>query len=154
MTLSAWRIVKAAHAELAFTGEGARRTGGRWNSPGVSMVYTSEHKSLAVLEMLAHLYPGDMPRYLTFRVELDSVLVERWALEKLPPRWREEMPASATRLLGDAWARESRSAALAVPSAIIPEELNLLLNPNHPDSAKIKTAKPTPFAFDPRLLKE
>ena len=64
------------------------------------------------------------------------------------------MPASATRLLGDAWARESRSAALAVPSAIIPEELNLLLNPNHPDFAKIKIAKPTPFAFDPRLLKE
>jgi len=153
VTLSAWRIVKAAHVDIAFTGEGARRTGGRWNSPGVPMVYTSEHKSLAVLEMLAHLSPGDMPRYLTFRVELDVVLVERWPLEKLPPRWREEMPASATRLLGDAWARESRSAAVAVPSAIIPEELNLLLNPNHPDFAKIKIAKPTLFAFDPRLIK-
>ena len=154
MTLSAWRIVKAAHADHAFTGEGARRTGGRWNSPGVPMVYASEHKSLAVLEMLAHLYPGEMPRYLTFRIELDAGLVERWPLERLPPRWREEMPASATRLLGDAWAKESRSAALAVPSAIIPEELNLLLNPSHPDFAKIKIAKPTPFAFDPRLLKE
>jgi RES domain-containing protein len=150
--LSAWRIVKAAHADLAFSGEGARRVGGRWNSPGVPMVYTSEHKSLAVLEMLAHLYPGDMPRYLTFRIEFEASLVERWPIAKLPPRWREEMPAIATRLLGDAWARENRSAALAVPSAIIPEEFNFLLNPNHPDFAKVKIAKPTGFAFDSRLL--
>ena len=151
--LSAWRIVKAAHADLAFTGEGARRTGGRleltWGAHGL---YERAQVSLAVLEMLAHLYPGDVPRYLTFRIEFDAELVERWPWKNLPPRWREEMPAIATRLLGDAWARESRSAALAVPSAIVPEESNFLLNPNHPDFAKIKIAEPTGFASDPRLL--
>ena len=148
----AWRIVKAAHADRAFSGEGAWRTGGRWNSPGVPVVYASEHKSLAVLEMLLHLDPADVPHYLTFRIEFGDALVERWPLDRLPPRWREEMPARATRLLGDAWLRENRSAVLAVPSVIIPEELNYLLNPGHPDFKRIAIGKPTLFTFDPRLL--
>ncbi len=148
----AWRIVKASHADRAFSGEGAQRTGGRWNSPGVPVVYASEHKSLAVLEMLVHLDPHDAVRYLTFRVEFDEALVERWPADQLPSGWREEMPARAGRRLGDTWAHSARSAILAVPSVIIPEELNYLLNPAHPDFKKITISKPTPFTFDPRLL--
>jgi RES domain-containing protein len=150
---SAWRIVKAPHADRAFTGEGAWRTGGRWNSPGVPMVYASEHKSLAVLEILVHLDPQDASHYRTFRIAFDEALVERLPIERLPPGWREEMPARAARQMGDAWARENRSAVLAVPSVLIPEELNFLLNPRHPDFTKIKIEKPTDYTFDPRLLK-
>lgn len=149
---SAWRIVKATHAARAFSGEGAQRTGGRWNSPGVPVVYASEHKSLAVLEMLVHLDPWDPVRYLTFQLEFAETLVERWPADRLPSGWREEMPARATRLLGDAWARSSRTAILAVPSVIIPEETNYVLNPAHPDFKKITIGKPAPFTFDPRLL--
>jgi RES domain-containing protein len=150
--LAAWRIVKAAHADRAFTGEGAQRVGGRWNSPGVPVVYASEHKSLAVLEMLVHLDPRDAPRYVTFRLEFDEALVERRPADRLPSGWREEMPARAARLVGDAWVRAGRSAVLAVPSALIPEELNYLLNPAHPDFKRIALGKPTPLVLDPRLL--
>jgi RES domain-containing protein len=149
---SAWRIVKASHADRAFTGEGAQRTGGRWNSAGVALVYASEHKSLAVLEMLVHLDLQDAAHYLTFPLEFDEALIERWPPGRLTPGWREEMPARASRPLGDAWVREGRSAVLAVPSAIIPEELNYLLNPAHADFRKIAIGKPVPFTFDPRLL--
>jgi RES domain-containing protein len=149
---SAWRIVKASHADRAFSGEGAQRAGGRWNSPGVPVVYASEHKSLAVLEMLVHLDPQDATRYLTFRIEFDEALVERWPADRLPSGWREEMPARASRGVGDTWVRENRSALFAVPSAIIPEELNCLLNPAHPDFKEIAIGKPVPFTFDPRLL--
>ena len=149
---SAWRIVKASHADRAFSGEGAQRTGGRWNSPGVPLVYASEHRSLAVLEMLVHLDPQDGVRYLTFRLEFDEALVERRPPDRLPSGWREEMPARASRAVGDAWVREGRSAMLAVPSAIVPEELNYLLNPAHPGFRTIAIGKPVLFAFDPRLL--
>jgi RES domain-containing protein len=149
---SAWRIVKTSHADRAFTGEGAQRTGGRWNSAGVAVVYASEHKSLAVLEMLVHLDLQDAAHYLTFRLDFDEALTERCPPGRLPSGWREEMPARATRRLGDAWVREGRSAVLAVPSAIIPEELNYLLNPAHADFRKIAIGKPVPFTFDPRLV--
>ena len=149
---SAWRIVKASHADRAFTGEGAWHTGGRWNSPGVSMVYASEHKSLAVLEILVHLDPQDALHQLTYRIEFDEALVEHLSRDRLPAGWREEMPARAARELGNAWVRENRSAVLAVPSVIIPEELNYLLNPAHPGFKKISIGKPTPFTFDSRLL--
>lgn len=149
---TAWRIVKASHADRAFSGEGAQRTGGRWNSPGVAVLYASGHQSLAVLEMLVHLDPQDAARYLTFRLDFGEALVERWPVENLPAGWREEMPAHAARELGDAWARSSRSALLAVPSVIIPDETNYVLNPVHPDFKKITISKPTPFTFDPRLL--
>lgn len=148
---SAWRMVKTSRSDRAFTGEGALHTGGRWNSPGVALVYTSEHKSLAVLEILVHLDPQDPSHHVTFRIEFDEGLVEHFPAERLPPGWREEMPACAARELGDAWARERRSAVLAVPSVIIPEELNYLLNPAHPDFRRIQVGPPTPFAFDPRL---
>ena len=149
---SAWRIVKASHAARAFTGDGAWHTGGRWNSPGVSLVYTSEHKSLAVLEILVHLDPQDALHHVTFQIEFDEALVERLPREHLPAGWREEMPARAARDLGNTWVREKRSAVLAVPSVIIPEELNFLLNPAHPDFKKIRVGKPQPFTFDPRLV--
>ncbi len=147
----AWRIVKARHADRAFTGEGAQQTGGRWNSPGVPMIYVSEHKSLAVLEILVHLDPRDASRHLTFRIAFDESLVERLPPDQLPAGWREEMPARVARQVGDLWVRENRSAVLAVPSAIIPEELNFLLNPRHPGFERITLGQPTLFTLDPRL---
>jgi RES domain-containing protein len=149
---TAWRIVRASHAEGAFTGEGARRTGGRWNSPGVPMVYASEHKSLAVLEMLVHLDPLYAGRYVTFRIEFDEGLVERFPTDRLAPRWREEMPSRSARQVGDSWIQEARSAVLRVPSAILPEEFNYLFNPAHPQFKSVKMGKAAPLVLDPRLL--
>jgi len=150
MNLRAWRIVKAKHAATAFSGEGARLFGGRWNSPGVSLVYTSSTQALAALESLVHLNPPVLFQYAVIPVEFDAALVEK--VSALPAGWRDSPAPPSTQALGDAWAAQARSAVLELPSVIIPGESNFLLNPAHPDFRKIVIGKPAPFAFDPRLL--
>jgi RES domain-containing protein len=148
----AWRIVKQRHAATAFTGEGAARTGGRWNSRGVPVVYTSATKSLAALETLVHLNPPVSFKYVVFRLEFDPALIESLPLRRLPAGWRTEPPPPFTKSIGDGWVRAGRSAVLALPSVLIPGETNYLLNPAHPDFRKISIRKPEAFVFDPRLL--
>jgi len=148
----AWRIVKEKHSATAFSGEGAARTGGRWNSRGVPVVYTSYTKSLAALESLVHLNPPVLFTYAAIRIQVDNELIEVLPAKALPPDWQTEPPPPSTKAIGDAWAREARSAVLAVPSVIVSGEPNYLLNPAHPDFKKISIGKPEPFAFDPRLV--
>lgn len=150
MKLQAWRIVKAKHAASAFSGEGARLYGGRWNSAGVSLVYTSGSKALAALESLVHLNPPVLFSYVIISVGFDAALVEK--VSTLPPGWNDMPAPPSTRVLGDLWAAQRRSAVLEVPSVIIPGESNFLLNPAHPDFAAISFGVAEPFAFDPRLL--
>ncbi len=148
----AWRMVKQKHVATAFSGEGAAKLGGRWNSRGVAVVYTSANRSLAALETLVHLTPPVMFHYRIVRIEFDESWVERLPWAQLPSDWKTEPPPLSTRQLGDAWARSSRSAILAVPSVIVPQETNYLLNPAHPDFERITIGKPVSFTFDPRLL--
>jgi RES domain-containing protein len=148
----AWRIVKAKHAATAFSGDGAAKTGGRWNSRGVPVVYTSSTESLAALETLVHLNPPVPFKYVAFRLQFDNALIENVPLNRLPAEWRVEPPPPSTKAIGDAWLREVRSAVLALPSVVVPGELNYLLNPAHPAFKKISIGKPEQFAFDPRLL--
>jgi RES domain-containing protein len=149
----AWRIVKEKHAATAFSGEGAAKTGGRWNSRGVPVVYTSSTESLAALETLVHLNPPVPFKYVAFRLQFDNALIENVPLNRLPAEWRVEPPPPSTKAIGDAWMREVRSAVLALPSVIIPGEPNYLLNPAHPAFKKISIGKSERFAFDPRLLR-
>ncbi|MGD1020240.1 MAG: RES family NAD+ phosphorylase [Verrucomicrobiia bacterium] len=149
---SAWRLVKEKHVATAFSGEGASKAGGRWNSRGVAVVYTSESESLAALETLVHIGTGSTIRFSIIRLDFDKAMVETLAPSALPQNWKSEPPAPGTKQLGDAWVRGARSAILAVPSVIIPSGLNYVLNPAHPDFSKIVFGKPKPFAFDPRLL--
>lgn len=146
----AWRIVKEKHASTAFSGEGARLYGGRWNSPGTGVVYTSGSKALAALESLVHLNPPVIFKCVAIPIEFDDALVEK--LTALPLDWTEKPPPPANMEIGDLWAKAARSAVLELPSAIIPGEPNYLLNPAHPDFNKIAIGKPEPFSFDPRLL--
>jgi RES domain-containing protein len=148
---AAWRLVRRKHAATAFTGAGAAAAGGRWNSEGTKVVYASGSRALAALEVLAHLSPPMELNFLIFQFEFPPNLVE--TLFGLPAHWRSEPPSDSTQKIGDQWIRESRSAVLQVPSAIIPEEFNYLFNPNHPDFAKIKIAAAVDFIFDPRLIK-
>ncbi|WP_395739930.1 RES family NAD+ phosphorylase [Prosthecobacter sp.] len=150
MKLQAWRIVKQKHAATAFSGEGARLYGGRWNSPGVSLVYTSSTQALAVLESLVHLNPPVVFQYAVIPLEFDDALVEK--VTSLPPGWHAQPAPPSVRTVGDLWAREARSAVLQVPSAIVPTEYNYLLNPAHPDFPRITLGRPAPFSFDPRFL--
>jgi RES domain-containing protein len=148
----AWRMVRAKHAESAFTGEGAAKSGGRWNSRGVAVIYASNSRALAALETLVHLTPPVLFEYRIFRIEFDEGLVERPEIFALPKDWRAEPPPPSTKMIGDAWARESRSVAIAFPSVIIPDEINYVLNPAHPDFKRIVIGPPVEFSFDRRLL--
>lgn len=148
----AWRIVKKKHAAAAFTGEGAAKAGGRWNSKGVPMVYCGGTRSLTLLETLVHLNPPIYFEYVIFGAEFASELAEQVHPADLPPQWRSHPPSPATQDLGDQWVKSGRSAVLAVPSAIVPEECNYVLNPAHPDFALIRFGGPEFFSFDPRLL--
>jgi RES domain-containing protein len=148
----AWRIVKEKHVATSFSGEGAAKTGGRWNSRGVPVVYTSSTNSLAALESLVHLNPPVLFKYFAIPIKFDVGLVEIITSKALPPEWQTEPPPPSTKALGDAWVREMRSVILQLPSVIIPAEPNYLINPAHPDFMKISVGNPEPFTFDPRLF--
>ncbi len=148
----AWRIVREDHRSAAFDGEGAWLFGGRWNSRGTRMVYTSITLSLAALQTLVHLNPPVAFKYVAIPIEFDEALVETVAAMDLPADWNEEPPPPSTAEIGDRWVRESRSAVLKLPSVIISAELNYLLNPAHSDFKRIHIGTPRPFSFDPRLI--
>jgi RES domain-containing protein len=150
-----WRIVKQRFREGAFSGEGARLYGGRWNSPGRPVVYTAEHASLAVLEILAHLeFAAIVSDYVLIRAEFDEALLEVVEIKQLPRDWRIYPAPQSLRAIGDQWLEEKRSAVLSVPSVIVPVERLYLFNPLHADFRKIVIAEPQEFPFDTRLRKE
>ena len=149
----AWRIVRERHADSAFSGEGAFRVGGRWNSRGTRVVYSSASQALAVLESLVHLNPPVVFRYVSFAIEFDEELVMEVGADLLPANWREQPVPPSTRALGDAWIRSKKSAVLAVPSVVVPGEANYLLNPLHPEFGQVVIHEPVPYAFDSRLLR-
>jgi len=150
---SAWRIVRASRANTAFTGEGPWRYGGRWNSPGVHVVYVREHESTAAFEVFANRVPFILEeKYKAYHLEWPDGLTEIFPIKKLPASWRVTPPPAETMEIGDRWVQERRSAVLALPSAISPDDTNFLLNPEHPDFKRIRIHPPIDFAFDPRLL--
>jgi RES domain-containing protein len=154
MTLKAWRIVKAAYKNKAFTGEGARMYGGRWNSKGVPVIYTAGSLALASIEMVVNLpSPKLLEGFVRIPVRFNSNLVEDLPLSKLPKSWKSRPISPSTRDLGDKWIKEKRSVVLKVPSVVVPEEFNYLLNPMHPDFNKVEVGKPVVYHFDPRLAK-
>lgn len=150
---TAWRIVKSRYAGSTFDGEGARLYGGRWNSPGTAVVYAAQHKSLAILEILVHVEKTSvLPAYSLVRASFEEDLIEALDRSGLPESWREYPASEELKAIGDRWVRERRSAVLALPSVIVEEESNYLINPGHPDSGAIRIGDPEPFEFDSRLL--
>ena len=153
-TATAWRIVKVARVPDAFTGEGARRAGGRWNYPGTAMVYTAESLALAALEVLVHLDgPLLLLSYVQIPVEFSDRLCRRLDLDSLPEDWSSNPPPGSTKSVGAEWVASHESVVLAVPSAIVPDEFVYLINPRHRDFSALRIGQPTSFRFDPRLVK-
>jgi RES domain-containing protein len=150
--MRAFRIVKKRQALTAFSGEGARAYGGRWNFPGIPMVYAAHTRALAALETLGH-YGGAERRiaFVTFEIEIPDKLAIHVGLADLPRDWRGAEPSPSTQALGTEWQRNGRSAALVVPSVHVPQEYCVLLNPEHPDTKKIMVSYPEEFVFDARL---
>ena len=149
--LSAWRLTKTKLLSGAWDGQGARKSGGRWNSVGIAVVYTSGTLSLALVEVLVHLPSGILPAYSAVRVHFDESMVTAIEPAELPASWRDHPPPPETRAIGDRWVAQGGSAVLRVPSVVVPDEFNYVLNPSHPGFADISIGEPMPFPFDPRL---
>lgn len=144
--------MKARYAVTAFSGEAARRFGGRWNHPGTPMLYTAQSQALAVLEVLVHIDNSEiLKHYRLISASFDESIVDNVPSASLPKRWRRRPSPAALRKIGDDWIASARSAVLQVPSAIIPAESNFLINPRHPQFATIHIGRPEAFRFDPRL---
>lgn len=159
MTYVVWRIGTDTPDYTAddLSGAGAKITGGRWNRQGNAILYTSENISLACLETLVHLKAGGLPlnRYLV-KIEIPDQIhnaAKQCSTATAPIGW-DAMPAGKVSLdFGDQWLGSGISALLIVPSAIAPEESNILINPAHPDSKQIQASKMRKWTYDPRLMK-
>jgi len=136
-----WRLCRRPFADLS--GEGARRFGGRWNSRGQPVVYLADHPALAAMEVRVHL---DLP----FDLLPDDYMLMRVTLRDGVETVLDHLPSDPA-ATGDRWVKEARSAALRVPSVLVPNAWNVLLNPRHPDAAAAAIASVEPFRFDPRL---
>jgi RES domain-containing protein len=142
-----WRI--SNHASLS--GDGGLYASGRWHTRGRRVVYLADHPASALLEVMVHLEVDaeDMPRdYQLLGVDVPDDIPA--AFMGLPDGWSDDI--ATTRALGDAWLREGSSALLRVPSAIVPDARNYLLNPAHADAARIAIVESQRAAFDPRLM--
>lgn len=151
-----WRVCKTKYAQAALSGEGARRYGSRWNRPGNPMVYLSESLALAAMEFFVHLDPyGPSPKGLSaVLIEIpEAISVEKLGLKKLPRDWSRIDPPASTQDLGTAWLHSVRSCGLLVPSVLIPQESNLLINPLHPDFSQVTVVQTDSFDLDPRMWK-
>ena len=154
--ISCWRIFNPKYTvEQAISGAGSVKTGGRWNSMGIAMVYTSETLSLAAFEILVHLGRENIfNSYRKVEIQIPERLILTATVEDLPPGWDERSIDPYVAMgIGDQWINDNSSLALRVPSAIIPQDNNILINPNHSDWKKIVIMKDSPFVFDHRLKK-
>lgn len=152
--LTVWRLLTARFARSAFSGEGARLYGGRWNRKGTPMVYTAGSQSLAMLEMLVQDEPL-RARYVMLSAALPKNLkIARVTPAQLPADWRDPGARDQLQAIGTDWVNRGSSAALVVPSAVIPSETNYLLNPLHPSMARIVIGKPQEFITDLRLRRD
>jgi RES domain-containing protein len=149
----AWRLSRADRAAL--DGEGGRLFGGRWTPVGYPAVHTAATAALAILERLVHTSPRHMGvnLVLTLVEWPDEMLVTAVLEPTLLPRWRETPAPDALQQIGLAWLVARETPVLSVPSAIVPEERNYLLNPRHAYFRRLKSRPPKPYTFDPRLLK-
>jgi RES domain-containing protein len=154
--IEVWRITKSTDTKKAFSGEGARLYGGRWNSKGIAVVYTAATRSLAMLEVLVHIRNTQQTAppipYMLFPAFFDERLLEELPSSSLPSDWDLEPPTESTRSIGDGWVSAARSPVLSVPSVIVAEERNYILNPFHPLFAQIHFGSPVRCKIDPRLL--
>lgn len=143
MRIIAWRVFHKNYVDDPTSGAGARDRGGRWNSPGIPVVYASQTLALAQLEH--GLDPDDtalLRLYMQMSLEFDDALVKYLSPNDLPVGWNAPNPSQATKLLGDTWYKSQEAVVLAVPSALDPNEYNYVINPHHPDFGKISINEP------------
>jgi RES domain-containing protein len=155
VTLTVFRLGKRAHRAQLFSGEGGLYASGRWTPRGQRIIYTSASISLAVLEYTVNYRRrGWVPATVLGRATIPaSVRVETVSTDDLPRKWFAADPPPQLQKIGGRWLQRGDTAVLKVPSAIVVEEWNYLLNPLHADFGKLGLSTPQPFDFDRRLAR-
>ncbi len=152
--MEVYRIAQEKYA-TDLSGNGAKLYGGRWNSEGIFALYTSSSRSLALLETLAHTNAALLAEKIYLLVTLSiptSLKPEIIALDKLPRDWDSRDQLTGTQRAGDLFLQKQKSLLLAVPSVLMPEEFNYVLNPLHPDMRKLKITHQRRMRFDKRAI--
>jgi RES domain-containing protein len=150
-----WRLVHKNYLASAFSGEGARLAGGRWNSEGFAVVYSAGSLSLALLEIIVHLeFKEALKLYKAIPVDVPEELIRSVEGATLPEGWNKPVPIPVTRLIGNAWIKDQPSPVLKVPSAIVPVEYNYLMNPVHPEINRAKVGDPIDLPLDSRVIEK
>ncbi|MEM1169419.1 MAG: RES family NAD+ phosphorylase [Cyanobacteria bacterium P01_H01_bin.35] len=154
MSLTIWRISHKKYIDIALTGESYNRSRGRWNSKGTALIYTSATLSLATLETLVCMEIENFGNiFVSISVRIpDNFPIKQVDESLLPHNWRDTPSPEALASIGDKWLTSKTTAVLRVPSAIIPQEYNYLINPLHPDFEKISIASPQPFILDRNII--
>jgi len=149
-----YRVAKKKFVE-DLSGEGARLYGGRWNKKGQSMLYFSEHLSLCVLELLTRIdYEFLSQDYAFIEVEISERSITPLSdIHTISKNWRVDPPISATTDFGSKWLLNNENLAMFVPSAVLPRERNILVNPNHLSVSKLKILDQGPLELDPRMIR-
>ena len=150
-----YRVERARYLDTTLKGIGAAMNDGyRWNSRNTYLVYTAASRALATLEVSVHLdLTEDLPTdrfYVEIEVPNDVAILEL-AFEDLPDGWDSKPPILATQFIGDDFVVDRQAAVLKVPSSIVPQEFNYLINPHHPDSSRIEVLSKEPMKFDSRF---
>jgi RES domain-containing protein len=150
-----FRIEREKYLKTTLTGIGASMTEGyRWNSLNTRIVYTADSRALATLEVSVHLDLSEDLPVDRFYVEIeipDDITIQEVNLEDLPDVWNSKPPSLITQTIGDDFVYYNDAAILKVPSSIVPQEFNYLINPNHEDASKIKILSTARMIFDSRL---
>lgn len=149
-----FRLSKAAFA-IDLSGKGAEKGGGRWNSKGTAMVYTSESRALCTTEIAVHTPLGNLPLgYQITSIEIpDNVPIQSIPDSCLPHDWNSIPHSHSTQLIGDRFIAERIHAVIKVPSAVVQGEFNYLINPSLVSENAIKVVHTETFSFDERLFK-
>jgi RES domain-containing protein len=148
-----WRIARRPHA-LDQLGVGARQAGGRWNHRGTAVIYAGLTIALAALEKFVQLAGVVATDLVLVRIELpDAAATEDRGPADLPVDWNLVPPGPGSMTFGTTWAREKRSLALYVPSVLIPEEKNAVLNPSHEEFPRVRMVIERDFRYDPRMYR-
>ena len=155
MTVTVYRLAKLRYQDQIFAGPGGLYAHGRWTFRGRPVVYTSESISLAVLEYtLNYRRRGWVPAPVLGRITIpEHVLIDAVDTNDLPHNWFAPDPPEALKKIGNEWLERGETAVLKVPSAIVTEEWNYLLNPQHPDFKQLVIGEPRQFQFDRRLTR-
>ena len=154
MKITAWRITRKKYVQKAFSGEGAKLFGARWNPPGYPVVYVAQNLSLAILELIVHLdEDSDISSFVAIPATFDKKLVRVLPKNQIPQNWYKLPISEQSQIVGKSWLEKKKSLLLKVPSSVVPGESNYLINPLHSKFSQLDIGPAQALHIDQRITR-